>query len=185
MRDDNGRGYKSTCANEETVNEMGLPQMRELAYELSTKWAWVVGPGLGRIWLGLGHPGLAVHASCCVRPGCYVGWAAGAPVLGWSAWARLAGSRAGRRRSWSKEERRKEKEKKEKEERKEREREKKRERLVKEREKEKKELEILGLKSRLYSVSGFQSKISFSIDLRRNFIFKKDCFLKLKIYSKF
>ena len=52
-----------------------------------------------------------------------------------------------------------------------RKREKMRERLVREREKEKKELGILGLKSRLYSVSGFQSKISFSIDLRRNFDF--------------
>ena len=60
VRDDNGSGYKSTCANEETVDETGLLRTRELAYKLSAKWAWAVGPGLGRIWPGLastGRPG--------------------------------------------------------------------------------------------------------------------------------
>ena len=32
--------------------------MRELAYELSTKWVWAVRPGLGRIGLGSAGSGL-------------------------------------------------------------------------------------------------------------------------------
>ena len=61
MRDNNGSGYKSTCVNEETVDETGLPRKRELAYELSAKWVWAGRPGLGRIWHGL------VPAGCLGR----------------------------------------------------------------------------------------------------------------------
>ena len=53
MRDDNDNGYKSTCANEETVDETGLPPTKELAYELSAEWVQANWPGLGRIWPGL------------------------------------------------------------------------------------------------------------------------------------
>ena len=50
MRKDNGSGYKSTCANEETVDKTGSPRTRELTYELSTK-----GFGLsGLDWVGFG-----------------------------------------------------------------------------------------------------------------------------------
>ena len=71
VRDDNDSDYKSTCANEETIDETRLPRTRELAYELSAKWAWAVGPGLGRIWPGL----RLVCRACLVRavPGCWPG----------------------------------------------------------------------------------------------------------------
>ena len=48
--EDNGSGYKSTCANKETVDETRSSQERELAYELTTK-----GFGLsGLDWAGSG-----------------------------------------------------------------------------------------------------------------------------------
>ena len=76
MRDDNGSGYKSTCANEKTVDEMGLPRMRELAYELSAKWAWAVGPGLGRILPGLAESGFGWHPSAGLGRAWDAHWAA-------------------------------------------------------------------------------------------------------------
>ena len=57
--DDNDRSYKSTCANEKTVDETGSTRIKELAYELSTKEVRAVGPGLGRIGLGSVESGLA------------------------------------------------------------------------------------------------------------------------------
>ena len=68
MRDDNGSGYKSTCGNEKTVDETGLSRMRELVYELSTKWTWFVGPGLGRIEPGSTGSCLDTSAWLSVRP---------------------------------------------------------------------------------------------------------------------
>ena len=71
MREDNGSGYKSTCANEETVDETGLSRERELAYELTTKgfglsgldWArfglgWRLSVGLGLAWAAHARPRL-------------------------------------------------------------------------------------------------------------------------------
>ena len=78
MREDNDSDYKSTCVNEETIDETGSPQERELVYELSTKRVWVVGPGLGQIgpgstgsdlvWVPLAWTGLADLVSA--RPVC-------------------------------------------------------------------------------------------------------------------
>ena len=53
VRDDNDSDYKSTYANEETVDETGLPRTKELAYELSAEWVRANWSGLGRIWPGL------------------------------------------------------------------------------------------------------------------------------------
>ena len=52
VRNDNGSGYKSTCVNEETVDETGFSLETEIAYKQTTKefglsgldWA---GSGLG------------------------------------------------------------------------------------------------------------------------------------------
>ena len=96
MRDDNGSGYKSTCVNKETVNEMGLSRTRELAYELSTKWVWAIGPRLGQIGLGSVGSGLVWVTSAWIdlarravwllrRLGCCAGLAVGALALGWPA----------------------------------------------------------------------------------------------------
>ena len=48
--EDNGSGYKSTCANEEAIDETGSPRKRELAYELSAKGFGLSGLG----WAGSG-----------------------------------------------------------------------------------------------------------------------------------
>ena len=88
MRDDNGSGYKSTCANEETIDETGLPRMKELAYELSAEWVRANWLGLGQIWARLGHPDLAERAACA-RNWLLTSWATGSSA-GWSAWCWLA-----------------------------------------------------------------------------------------------
>ena len=104
MRDDNDSGYKSTCANKETVDETGLPRTRELAYELSARWVRAGEPGLGWIWPGLGHPDLGwprrpdwrviglLRAAWSLRGLGYGGSGAGLVSLGWarrrSCWAK-------------------------------------------------------------------------------------------------
>ena len=62
--EDYGSGYKSTCANEEIVEEKGSPRRRKLVYELEREgiglfdlgWAesglgWRPLVGLGRTWV--------------------------------------------------------------------------------------------------------------------------------------
>ena len=113
VRDDNGSSFKSTCVNEETVDEMGSPRERELAYKLSTRGSGLsdrTGPNLawaGWIWPGLGHLGLDRPRRPGWRAACYCTTG----LLGLRRWAgrpgaRLVGDRAGRKRSWSEEERR-------------------------------------------------------------------------------
>ena len=73
---ENDSGYKSTCANEETVDKTGLPRTRELAYELSARRVRAGGPGLGWIWPGLvpaGRPGSRLGLVRWAAPGC-VAW---------------------------------------------------------------------------------------------------------------
>ena len=62
VRNENDSGYKSTCANEETVDETRLPRMRELAYELSAR--RVGAGGLDWVGSGLGWPDLAWAGAC-------------------------------------------------------------------------------------------------------------------------
>ena len=147
VREDNGSGYKSTSANEKIVDEMGSLRTRELAYELSTKRVWVVGPGVDRIDPGSTGSGLVwvtsartSHAGLAgMRPVCAAGllcWLGhGAPALCWSAWCWAC------RRCWPEEmlvegkKRREEKERKKERRRKKEKKERRRERLVREREK--------------------------------------------------
>ena len=46
VRDDNGSGYKSTCANEETIDETGLSRTRELIREMGSGCLAWAGPNL-------------------------------------------------------------------------------------------------------------------------------------------
>ena len=70
MCEDNGHGYKSMCANEETVEEKGLLRRRKLTYELEREGPGAVGLGwagssLGwpdQAWFGSPQPGLATSA---------------------------------------------------------------------------------------------------------------------------
>ena len=144
MRDDNDSGYKSTCANEKTVDETGLPRTRELAYELSTRWVRASRPGLGWIWPGLAGsslgwvtpawPGLidltGVRSGCCAQPvraACARGqvaalaglrwlrrWA-GQPGLGLSEVVLVGGGLTGEEKKKKKERKRKRKKKKKRE----------------------------------------------------------------------
>ena len=58
MCEDNGSGYKSTCANEENVDETGSPRRRELAYELTLRGFGL--SGLDLAWVCRNWPGLVL-----------------------------------------------------------------------------------------------------------------------------
>ena len=121
VRDDNGSGYKSTYANEKIVDETELPRTREHAYELSAKWVWVGGPGLGQIWPRLvlvGLPGSRLGRAWCVAR--LVLRLVRAPRC-WPSSTEFVGAAAGRRREERREEKRKKEEKKERREKKKRE----------------------------------------------------------------
>ena len=149
MRDDNDSGYKSTCANEKTVYETGSSRTGQLAYELSTKWAWT-GPDLA--WAGACRSAWVAPGALCTEPRAWVPRA-------WS--VRLGAGLVRRSCCWPEERRKKRREKKKgRIERKKERREKEKRDLGKEekRERKRKRIRVLGfskVETRLYSVSGF------------------------------
>ena len=114
VRDDNDSDYKSTCANEETVDETGLPRTRELAYELSARRVRAGGSGLGWIWPGMAGFGLGWCLPVAPGPRAWV------RRLGRVAWVRRSspewllteGEKGKRRGEEEKEERREKREEK-------------------------------------------------------------------------
>ena len=111
MRDDNDSGYKSTCANEETVDETGLPRTRQLAYELSTKWVWLAGLG----WPDLAWVGVCLSAWVAPGSRAWVPRLVRTPGF-WPGSSEFTGAVAGRKREGGREEKEGRKERKKREE---------------------------------------------------------------------
>ena len=101
MREDNGSGYKLTCANEEAVDETGSSRKRELVYELSAK-------GFGLSGLGW-HPSVDLGRLVRCTPGLHLGAARLGAGLGAAPF-----TAAGRRKEGKGEEKERKRKKKEK-----------------------------------------------------------------------
>ena len=58
VRDDNGSGYKSTGANEKTVDRMKVVAGKRARVRAVDERVWAFGTGLSRIWPGLAESSL-------------------------------------------------------------------------------------------------------------------------------